>query len=254
MVLAKNEGPEENRPHARRAGGALISILFDDAGSEYLQFDAGPDLAALPISLGVWFKPDAVGITQGIFGHGDVGFTDDHWTIYVDINDDVVFRRRNPTTVDVVATTSVITTSAWTFIAATQSTATDIAIYANDAETTNTATDVQPGPATGVMVGAFADSLQSFPCSGRLFWPFIYNVTLTTDEFLLLSTGVSPRAVRRNALKWFGVDNGDSMMNVIGNDLPDTTGGTPIFSADNPFEAQRLGQRNRTRSRPRIFA
>lgn len=227
-----------------------MSVLLDDGLTQHLDYPS--DIAlALPISFSVWIKTDVTNINQGAFGHGDASATNAYWVIWVGTLGEVRFRRTSAAGGAVDLQSGTITANEWTHIAGVQSATNAVACYNNNAKTTATST-IEPLLIDKVTIGSFPISGNSFRWSGHAYWPAIWNVALSDDNVNSLFTGSSPRLVRREALKWFGIDRGDGeFLNVLAQSTPTRTG-SPVSSTDNPFQAQGVSGRSRNRSRARM--
>lgn len=214
-------------------------------------------VTAAPWSYGCWFKVDAddsgtvISIANSAID-----------TMYAEIRvqnaaggDDLEFRIQVNGGVLFFGTSTTTSQDTWHHALAVSAASNDHRVYLDGG---GKGTSTTARAMTGVDrlgIGHLTRSSTTAFFSGRIFWPFMYNVALTDDEALLLGIGASPRSIRRNALKFFGEDigQGGNFKDVVGFAAM-TANNTPAFSTDNPFQAQRLGQRGRTRSRTRIFA
>ena len=234
-----------------------MSILFDDASDEFLDFDQAP-LSAFPLTLTCWIKTDTVAINQAVLFLGDTGSTGQHWSLTL-ASTTMNFRRIEASTAANAAAPGV-TADVWHHVAGVQVLATSAFGYLNGVQGVEETQSRIPIPPNRVSVGHHGDSSPADPFSGRIKWPAIYKSALSATDILMGAKGRHAKLIRRDALVWLGKDqvvtgtpNIGQMVDVIGHNLVSTVNGTPIHSVDNPFQAQHI-LRSRTRSRTRLAA
>ncbi len=233
-----------------------MSILFDDGSTENLvDTSNGPGVTGFPFTFGAWVKPDASVSNQVFIAISDTAGTVNYWAFRLNTTNNPVqcLIQSAAGTASVVSANSAWAENTWVHCCFTEATATSHIVFADGVAGTTVTTDRTPAGIDHFGIAAFVRTSAASHFSGRIFWPFVYNQALTADEVTLLSTGNSPLTVRREALVYFGRDNGANYLDIAGGNVM-TVSGAATFSPDNPFQAQRVGQRGNTRSRLRLVA
>jgi len=206
-----------------------MSVLLDDASTEYLEIDVAP-VTTFPCTMAIWFNSNDDTIEQNLIVIADKD-VEKHW-IVLGIKGDIEgnpvrARTRSGSGSDSAATSTGYAANTWHHALGTFASSTDRKAYIDGgSEGTNTGSS-DPAGLDRLSIGRVGDSTPTDYFSGLLAEAAIWNVILTAAEITILPLGFSPKVIRPQSLVYY-----DSLIDL--NNLVDEVGGLVLTAFNTP--------------------
>lgn len=207
-----------------------MSILFDDASSEYLEVDSTP-LSGQPLSFSAWFNTNDLTTAedQALITVADKDVTNHHYTLRYDAPDvgEILKMRTRSNVTGKNADIAGVTADEWLHALGTvASDGSDRDLYFNGS-TANESTTIVPAGMDRLSIGRMGDSTPGDYWSGLLAEIAIWNIELAQADANVLNAGYSALFVKPQNLVFYL-----PMINI--NDLTDRIGGLTLTAFNTP--------------------
>ncbi len=210
-----------------------MSILFDDASSEYLG-NASAVLTAVPISMACWFYSDSLTVNQSLISLADASASNQAFAMYAAGNraGDKLSLLTFAGSTDWCESSSAYTANTWHHACGVWAAINDRTVYLDGGNSGTSSVSRTPTGIDRTGIGLLYRSSPSAYMSGRIAEVAMWNVALTAAEAAILAKGFSPLFVRPASLVayWPLVGQRDPAIDRIANyDM--TWYNTPVVAA-----------------------
>lgn len=172
-----------------------MARYFDRVSSQYLESSTTP-VAAVPFSMGCWFKPDDITTSHTLLALDTIGGSDRFVIVAAGaVAGDFVNAVASAGVQGIAVSSAAFTAGAWQHTLAVFASATSRTVYLNGGNSGTNTTSVTPVP-TAVHVGARYNTTIAGFAGSVIAEAGIWDAALTADDALMLASGVSPLLVR----------------------------------------------------------
>jgi hypothetical protein len=186
----------------RRAWAAPASSLTLNGTTDYVRYASTP-VTAVPLSIACWFKPTAIGVSQGIFGLFASGSASTNfWRLNLGATG-VVQAQANAGSSENGTSSAPATAGAWNHAVGVYSANNARTGYVNGGNGGSGSTTATPAGIDRVSAGIRDSSTQNQPFGGQLGSWALWNSALTAEEVAALWNGWSPMRIRSQSLVLF---------------------------------------------------
>ena len=175
-----------------------MSILFDDASSEYLEIDVAivPDA---PCTMAAWMYPDVTDINPCVFYIGNKDSNNDRMFLYLNAaptSNVVVYTVNAAGTGGYALTSSKYSANVWQHVCGVWAASNDRRVFLNGGGKGTDTTDLSLTAPSRTSIGRVGRLTPAGYFSGRICEVGFWNVGLSDDEVAILAKGFSPLFVR----------------------------------------------------------
>lgn len=208
-----------------------MSVTFDSASSEYLEYTA--PVTATPFTISLWFKVPNITADHELFQIQDASVASHRWAIQADgsrAGDPLAFyiQQGSGTTTGAFTSTG-YSANTWHHAFAVATSATDRKVYLDNAgEGTNT-TSLTPINIDLLSIGALRDSTPVYG-DGLVAEVGVWNAALDSTARAALAAGARPSSIEPASLVFYAPLKSSTYAGI--HEEAATVGGTPVLSAD----------------------